>query len=222
MQKARLAIAVLLSLLPWPAVWIGMYEIRSIVWTFFLYHGVCLLPAIIWNSALWKTHVMMPSGRQWLVVTAAAIATCLLGVFVYSATGDVVVSKQEVLQVMTQRGFTATFLLPLSVYFVVVNATCEELFWRGVILNELELVNSRYKTLGMIWTAVAFSAWHWLVLRTLLKPGWAELAVLGVLVMGIFCSWLYRKTQSIVVPILWHALVFDLAIMAMFAVLVLD
>jgi membrane protease YdiL (CAAX protease family) len=220
MQKSRVAIVILLTLLPWPAVWVGMYEFRNIMWTFFAYHFVCLLPAIIWGRKLWLPHVFMPAGKQWLIVLAAAMGACFLGLFVYSSTGEVILSKTEVMKVMTERGFNGTYLLPLGVYFVVVNATCEELFWRGVVLNELELVNERYRFAGTIWTALTFSAWHWLVVRTLLKSGWAELAVVGILVMGLYCSWLYRKTQSIVIPILWHALVFDLAIMAMFTVLV--
>jgi membrane protease YdiL (CAAX protease family) len=212
----------MLTLLPWPAVWLGMYEIRSILWTFVAYHFICLLPAIIWGRQLWLPHLLLPAGKQWLIVGAAAIGACLLGVFIYTVGGDMVLSKKEVLKVMTERGFNAGYLVPLGVYFVTVNAITEELFWRGVVLNELELMNERYRAVGSLWTAIAFSAWHWLVLRVLLKPIWAEVAVAGILIMGLYCSWLYRKTQSIVMPILWHALVFDLAIMAMFTVLVLS
>lgn len=139
----------------------------------------------------------------------------------YQIQHDVIVSKANVLQVMTVRGFRATYLLPLAVYFVLVNATLEELFWRGVVLNELDYLNQKLRLAGTIWTGFAFAAWHWLVLRALLQPGWAELAVVGVLAMGFFSSWLYRKTESIVIPIIWHALVFDLAIILMFAILVL-
>src|SRR5579884_1647579 len=95
MQKTRLAIVLLLSLLPWPAVWLGMYHIRSIVWTFFLYHGLCLLPAIIWGAPLWKTHLLKPTGRQWLIVIAVTVCSCFLAVFAYNATGQMVVSRTE-------------------------------------------------------------------------------------------------------------------------------
>jgi membrane protease YdiL (CAAX protease family) len=111
--------------------------------------------------------------------------------------------------------------MPLAVYFIIVNAILEELFWRGVILNELDEVTKSWRMFGTAWTATTFAAWHYLVLRALLQPGYAELTVLGVLGMGIFTSWLYRKTQSIIVPILWHALVFDLSIIAIFAAMIL-
>jgi len=37
-------------------------------------------------------------------------------------------------------------------------------------------------------------------------------AVCVVLSVGIFLSWLYRRTNSLILPTLWHALVFDLAV----------
>ncbi len=216
----RIIIAVVLSLLPCPAVWFGMYKLNSLIWTFFLYHGLCLV-VVIWGWRLWKPHLLMPSARQWGLVLIAGLLTSVAAVMAYKLSGDVVVSRTEVLNVLTVRGFHATYLLPLAFYFVVINATLEELFWRGVVLNELDYVGNKERRLATIWTAFAFTIWHYLVLRALIRPGWAEIALGGVLAMGFFSSWLYRRTQSIVIPIVWHALVFDLAIIMMFAVLVL-
>ena len=40
--------------------------------------------------------------------------------------------------------------------------------------------------------------------------------MLAILVAGIFFAWLYRQTRSIIVPILWHGLVFDLGLIVVF------
>jgi len=40
--------------------------------------------------------------------------------------------------------------------------------------------------------------------------------VLGVLGAGVFFAWLYRRTHSIIVPILWHGLLFDFALVVIF------
>jgi membrane protease YdiL (CAAX protease family) len=221
MKWQRTAMVIVWTLLPWPAVWFGMYHLRSLVWTFVLYHGLCLLPAAIWGRQFWLSHLIMPGARQWLVLSATAIVTTLSGVAVYAVSGDTFVSRSHVLSILTERGFNATHLLPLAIYFVVVNAILEELFWRGVVLNELDYLDRKARYAGTAWTAVAFAAWHYLVLRALLQPGYAEAAVLGILAIGIFCSWLYKRTQSIVLAILWHALVFDLAIIAIFYRLVM-
>jgi membrane protease YdiL (CAAX protease family) len=50
----------------------------------------------------------------------------------------------------------------------------------------------------------------------LLKPGWAELTVLLLIFIGVFCSWLYKRTGSIVLPILFHAFVLDLTVIVVF------
>jgi membrane protease YdiL (CAAX protease family) len=111
-------------------------------------------------------------------------------------------------------------LWPMIVYFVPVNAVLEELFWRGVVLNELRGLDEQDYVAGSVWTAFTFAVWHYLVLRLLLRHGWAEATVLGILAAGMFFSWLYRRTGSIVIPILWHGLVFDLGILLIFRVMV--
>jgi membrane protease YdiL (CAAX protease family) len=216
--RARRLLAVgLLTLLPWPAVWFGMYRLDSLAWTFFLYHGVCLLPAAVWGRPLWRSAWRMPTARQWAALAVGAAVSLPLFVAAYAVIGARLMDAHALLGVVTQRGFRARWLLPLGLYFVPVNAILEELFWRGVVLNELRGLRQTEWTFGALWTAVTFAAWHWLVLRLLLRPGWAELAVLGIVAAGIFFSWLYRRTGSILLPILWHGLVFDLALILVFA-----
>ncbi len=213
----RLLSVVLLSLLPLPAVWLGMYKLDSILWTFALYHGLCLLPAAMWGRSLWRGALRWPTGRQWAALAVAIAVVLPLTLFVYGKIGRMLLDSPEGLRsVVTERGFQMAWLLPFGVYFVAVNATLEELFWRGVVLNELRGTGDTIWTLGAIWTAFTFAAWHYLVLRLLLRPGWAEATVLGVLAAGIFFAWLYRKTHSIIVPILWHGLLFDFALVVVF------
>lgn len=218
--RARLGLVLFLTLLPWPAVWLGMYRLDSLVWTFALYHGVCLLPAALWERRLWLGAVRWPTRGQWLALAVAVAVAVLLSPIVYAWIGAQFISPHDLLDVVTQRGFQARWLLPLSFYFVIVNATLEELFWRGVVLNELRGMGEKVWTLGAIWTALTFAAWHYLVLRLLLRHGWAEASVLLIVAAGIFLAWLYRRTHSIIVPILWHALVFDLALLVIFGVVV--
>jgi membrane protease YdiL (CAAX protease family) len=215
-MNKRLAIVFFLTLLPWPLVWLGMYQLSSIVWAFLLYHGVCLIPAIIWGHRLWREHVFAPTPKQMFVLFLTAALFCLGGLLMYKFTGNLIFDRADVLQTLTTRGYLATWLLPMSFYLVIVNAVLEELFWRGVVLNELEPLNDKLRHFGTAWTAVTFAAWHWLVFHALLKPGWAELTVIILVGIGVFCSWLYKRTGSIVLPILFHALVLDLAVVVVF------
>ena len=218
--RRRLFAVIALTLLPWPAVWLGMYRLDSLWETFFLYHGVCLLPAVVWGRRLWRGAWRWPTPGQWLALLAGVLIGLPLFLAAYHWIGNRFIDPGDLLSVVTTRGFAARELLPLGVYFVPVNAVLEELFWRGVVLNELRGLDDAAWKFGVAWTTVTFAAWHWLVLRLLLRPGWAEAAVLGILAAGVFFSWLYRRTRSIVVPILWHGLVFDLALIVVFAAIV--
>ncbi len=218
-DRRRIVIVILLTIVPWPAVWLGMYKLHSIVWTFFLYHGLCLLPAAVWGYSLWRRDLKKPTLKQGAMISVCAIATATVAQIAYKLSGQMIVSRDQIMSVLTARGFLASWTMPLAAYFVVINASLEEIFWRGVILNELEFLNKKIRLLGTVWTATTFAAWHWLVIRLLIKPGWAELTVVGILAMGFFTSWIYRRTQSILLPILWHALVFDLAIILLFVIL---
>lgn len=214
--RRRLAVVILLTLLPWPAVWLGMYRLDSLAWTFFFYHGCCLLPAALWGRPLWRGAVRWPTPQQWAWLLSALVCMVPLTRFGYTEIGKMILNGPHINAVVTERGFQAALLLPFGFYFVAVNATLEELFWRGVVLNELRGTGETIWTLGAVWTAFTFAAWHYLVLRLLLRPGWAEATVLAILASGIFFAWLYRQTNSIIVPILWHGLVFDLGLVIIF------
>jgi len=215
-DRRRLTLVVLLTLLPWPAVWLGMYKLDSLLWTFALYHGCCLLPAALWGKRLWRESLRWPTVKQWAWLVGALVVVVPLSLFVYSRIGSDFLSASDLRSVVTERGFRAIWLLPLGLYFVLVNATLEELFWRGVVLNELRGASDAVWTFGAVWTAFTFAAWHYLVLHLFLRHGWAEATVLAILASGIFFAWLYRQTKSIIVPILWHGLVFDLALVVIF------
>jgi len=216
LARRRLAVVILLTLLPWPAVWLGMYHFDSLLWTFALYHGVCLLPAIIWGYPLWRKSLRPPTPSQWAWLLGGFVVIVPLSLLVYYDLGKSLMDAPGVLSAVTRRGFRAAWLLPLILYFVPVNAVLEELFWRGTVLNELRGTGETLGTVGTLWTALTFAGWHYLVVRLLVRPGWAEVTVLGIVGAGIFFDWLYRQTRSIIVPILWHGLIFDLSLLLVF------
>ena len=193
-----------------------MYRLDSLAWTFAFYHGCCLLPAAVWGHKLWRGAVRWPTLRQWAWLLAALVTVVPVSLFLYTEIGRTILSAHDLTSVVTRRGFRAAELLPVGIYFVAVNATLEELFWRGVVLNELRGTSEAVWTVGAVWTAFAFAGWHYLVLRLLLRPGWAEATVLAIVLAGVFFAWLYRQTKSIIVPILWHGLVFDLGLIVVF------
>lgn len=76
-MNLQLAIIGSLTLLPWAAVWLGMYGFRQVIWTFFLYHGICLVPAVIAYRHLWLPDLLRPTAKQLLSIATGGILLCV-------------------------------------------------------------------------------------------------------------------------------------------------
>jgi membrane protease YdiL (CAAX protease family) len=208
-------LVVLWTFLPWLVLSLGMHFFRSILWSFFLYHGCCLLPAIIWRRKSWQKHLILPTVRQIALVATVGAAFGLVTWALHGLIGGFVLDRPRALTAMTTRGFQISWLLPLSIYFMTVNPVVEELFWRGVVLNDLCDRETKMFSAPYIWTNLSFAAWHLLVVRLFVTPLLNVLAVVIVAAVGFFLSWLYRRTGSVILPILWHGLVFDMAVIVL-------
>ena len=208
-------IVVIWTFLPWVFLSIGLHFFHSIFWSFFLYHGCCLLPIIIWRRKGWQPHLIPPTVRQVASIAAVGVGFGLFTFAVYQIAGGFVLERQHALTAMAMRGFQLWMLIPLSVYFVTINPIVEELFWRGVVLNDLTEGDHKLTTPPYMWTNFSFAAWHFLVIRLFVNPWLIPLAVIIVASVGFFLSWLYRRTGSVILPMLWHGLVFDLAVIVL-------
>lgn len=205
-------IIVLWSLSPWFFLTVGLHHFKSIPASFFLYHICCLLPAIIWRRKSWSSHLIAPKKKELATIIIAGLSLAVFTYFVYSAWGGYLIDRDVALRSLAERGYQPHWFIYVCAYFLIVNPIMEELFWRGVVLNELEGDNFRLFALSSIWTNCSFAAWHFLVVRLFVRDLFIPLAVLIVVAVGFLLSWLYRKTDSVIVPAMWHSLVFDLAV----------
>jgi len=155
--------------------WYGLYVLKSTNITLGLYHLLCLVPGIILGSSLWRKDVKMPTRNQWLLLILVTIAFNTLTIFLYDHIGFLFLSNDKVMTLLKELGFEKGHLLVLSLYFIFVNSTLEELFWRGSILNQLDRMRAPFKHFGIIASSVMYGAFHYLILRLIVYPGWAEL-----------------------------------------------
>jgi len=130
--------------------------------------------------------------------------------------GEVILDKKDVLMQLTNRGYRPEMIVPPGLYFVLINPTMEELYWRGVVLNLLEKHAPKGSHIALIWSSIAFASWHYLVFRVLIRPTWAEVCIFILAFIGMSQVCIYRRTKSIIVAILWHSLGLDLAVMIVF------
>lgn len=216
MKTPQIPAVLALTLLPWLAVWIGLYQIRNAVGTFALYHGLCLLPAIIAWRSCWKQQLAIPSTRSLIAFLVASLLFPVAAAAVSHLSGDLVVSKQFLLNSLHGRGYSDDMLVPISLYLIFVNGPLEEFFWRGIILKLGSELSQRAQLTYEVWTAVSFASWHFLVLNTLLNPGWALPTTILFTFVGLFLGWLMKSSRSLLLVSLWHGIVFDGAVIAVF------
>lgn len=202
-----------LCLLPCAAMWYGLYVLKSTNITLGLYHILCLVPGINLGSSLWRNDLKVPTRNQWLLLLLTTILFNALTIFLYDHLGFLFISNEKVRTLLTELGFQKGHLLFLSLYFIFVNSTLEELFWRGAILNQLDRMRAPFKHFGIIVSSIMYGAFHYLILRLIVYPGWAEIGFVMLAAYGAMLAVLYRKTGSILIPILTHAFLTDLAAM---------
>jgi uncharacterized protein len=208
-----------LSLLPCPVIWIGMHIIKNAVLTIAAYHAICLLPAIIMGRQLWRNDLARPTFKQAMLLIFASAAFCLSTLILYEHAGDLLLDSNNAMAVLKEHGYRKEIFLGLSIYFVSINPLLEELFWRGVVLNELDRLKTPFKNFPLLWSSFSSAVFHYPILRLILHPPGAEIGVLGLTVYGAFLALVYRRTGSLVVATLAHACLTDLAAIVLIAAL---
>lgn len=215
LRPLKVILVLLWSLLPLPVVWYGVHVLEDAVWTYALYHLGCLLPAIICGRHLWLKTVRRPSVTS---VVALAIATVLFSagaLVLYEVLGSRLLSNDDVLSLLKRVGYSRELFWPLSFYAIAINPIFEELFWRGVIFNELERQKVPIKNFAIIWSSCTYALFHYTIFALVLFPIYAEIGTLLLAVYGGLMALIYRRTGSIVVAAMAHGLLTDVAIIVL-------
>jgi len=216
---APLVVIMTISLLPCLAIWLGVCVIKSVIWSFVLYHGLCIIPAIIWERKLWLNDLKFPKPLHVLQLLVHSALFCGTTLWLYHNFGAHLLSNENALQVIVSRGYKKELLLPLCLFFVIMNPVLEEIYWRGVILNKLDSFNLPWKNFALLWSSAAYGAFHYPIFQVIMYRGWAELGILLLTIYGAGLALLYRRTKSLVLVSLSHALLTDLAAVALIVTL---
>jgi len=216
-RLAKASLVIFWSFLPPPAIWWGLHYLHSAPACYAIYHSLCLF-LIVFGYSLWRPTVIRPTLKQVLIVTLAAIVCSIGAVCGYEVIGKHIVSSQKTFEALALQGWRGSLFWPISIYVVIVNPIMEELAWRGVVLNELENCFQN-KYFGIIWSSMMYGVLHYPVVRLVVGPGIGSACVFFLILNGLFLSYIYRKTKSIIMPILIHSMVNDIAAIALMLVI---
>ena len=155
--------------------WFGLYVLKSAFWTIAVYHIFCLLPIIIWRRQLWRGSLKWPKTTDLAVLFATSIVFAAGAVALYKFLGDLFLDSQQTFELLIRLGYRKTSFIAMAIYFIFVNSALEELFWRGVIFNRLEQLRNPLKTIGIIWSFVAYAIFHYPIMRLVIFPGYGPI-----------------------------------------------
>lgn len=203
--------AVFLALLPWGAVWFGLYKNNSAPLAFVYYHALCLIGGLLLKSpALPKTERVSPMRRRILVgvVVLANVGAAAL----YTLVGSLLLDRPRVLERMEVSGLPTTSYLLLFPYFAIVNPLVEEFFWRGGVYPALRRITPHWTWAAAV-SSLFFGAWHWLVITLFVFPWVALTATLAIAMVGFLFTLIYERTSRLLYPVAFHALAGDLPLL---------
>ncbi len=202
---------ILWTFLPCLAIWSGLYLIKSAAWAYALYHFLCLVPAIIWGRSLWLPTLVRPKVKDCLLLLGTSMLFSTAAVVLYEFAGAKVLSNQHVPVLLKELGINRDLYFVFAFYGTVINPILEELFWRGVVLNALDRVGSRFQYFAITLSSLLYALFHYLIFRLVLYPGYAELGILLLAGFGALMAVLYRRTGSILTTAFAHGILTDLA-----------
>lgn len=216
-QRAMLEFVALMifTLLPVPIIWFGLNILENARASILLFHGLVLLPAIVWWSDVWMRGLRLPTKGQTRVLITFCIGFVALALTLYETLGEVFLSTPNVFGLLLHLGHKNSRFIPLGLYFIFINSTLEELFWRGIVLTKLDQYTPRLKYFGILWSSFAYGLYHYSILQMIVYPFWAVFGTFALMANGIVLAVLYRRTHSIVLASLYHALSTDLTAIAL-------
>ncbi len=210
-SPARAFGVLLWTLLPSITMWIGLYQLNSATWAFALYHFVYLVPAIIIGRTLWRKSLVRPTVKGMLVMSVVAVLYSLVAILGFEIMSTLFLSHKDVVALLNRVGWSHNSFWMLSIYAVIVNPFLEELFWRGVVLNELDRWKLPFKHFGIMWSSFTYALFHYLIFKLVLFPFYAEIGIAMLAIYGAILAVVYRKTGSIITTAFAHGLLADTA-----------
>lgn len=210
-EYGKALFAVFLSLLPWGAVWFGLYKNNSAPLAFVCYHLLCVFGGLLLRSpALPKTERVSPMRRRILV--GVVLLANISAAVIYTLVGSFLLDRPRVLQRLEVSGLPPTSYLLLFPYFAIINPLVEEYFWRGGVYASLRRITPHWTWAAGV-SSLFFGAWHWLVISLFVFPWVALTATLAIAAVGFLFTLIYERTRRLLYPIAFHALAGDLPLL---------
>jgi membrane protease YdiL (CAAX protease family) len=180
------------ALLPYLAVAIGLFGVRSAVVTLLAFHAAILV-------ALWLAKPQIPVR---ILFRGKSFAWSLLSILLCGSSGvslyflwpyfGVIPDLPADLEAL---GLTVSTWIPFIAYFVLINPLIEEYFWRGYLGSA---------TRGLFASDFLYAGFHTLLLINRVRTTAVLYSLIVLVLAGWFWRQLARADEGLLAPVLGH------------------
>lgn len=168
-------------LMPYLAVWLGLYIFHSGWIAIFLYHAVII--ALVTMAKAWPGREAFRTNTPMWKIALFGLAGCSAGVLVYFLWPFLNFSS-SLGEVLLRWGLTPNAWPFFIAYSALVNPWLEEIYWRGWLGSAAK---------RLILHDFIFGGFHLVVLAPFLSLFWLTIALLAL----TFSGWIWRQVDRV-------------------------
>lgn len=180
------------AILPYLAVWAGLFLFKSAWLTLLGFHISIALALVYLRPSLPLNVFFKPSERKHVLAGILLGAASGLGLYLFR---DVFAVSDDLGAQLAEIGLNRSTWFAFIAYFGLANPFLEEYFWRGALASE---------TKGFYLGDLVYAGYHILVVWNKTHP----LSMIFMLFVLTFAGWswrqLFRKDGSLLAPVLSH------------------
>ena len=180
------------SILPYLAVWAGLFFVKNAWFALIAFHAAILLALTVIRPVVPVNILFKSKSTKWVLFSVIFCSTSGVGLYFLWNVFDVAADLPAQL---LSLGLDSTTWFPFIAYFSLVNPFVEEYFWRGVL-------GSTTRTL-YIGDAV-FAGYHAMILWGRVNPFSIVFAVIILVSAGWLWRQLFRKDHGLLAAVLGH------------------
>ena len=182
----------ILSILPYLAVWAGLFFFKSAWFALVGFHIAILLALLFLRPSIPINILFKSKSPKWILFSVLFCSTSGIGLyFLWNVFGV----AQDLPAQLKSLGLYSTAWVPFIAYFSLVNPLVEEYFWRGVLGSA-----TRKPYIG----DVVFASYHAMILWGRVNPYAILFAVIILISAGWLWRQLFRKDHGLLAAVLGH------------------